>query len=307
MDPNCPHCKNLAPEYKKAAAALRGEPFTLAKVDATREYGLSRRFEVKGFPTLLWFVKGDYAQQYGGRRSMGGLVEWVHEQVLPPVRRAEDPLPEPLSKPRFAWYAPELTDAYEHFADKHRAKAAFYYVKAASERISMMHVGDSEAVEAPGSFTESFLKQNALPEFVPFTDDVFQLVKAQEDMGIARVFYLTSTKKGDFLQRIDPVIRASKRALGERARKYAWLSVDIDDPKMKLDCHQFPCISVTKDTAVRGGTRYIFGDYPEEVWSVENIVDFFKDVDRGVAEGVEQAHQRMKGPRYTKKKTHTEL
>jgi thioredoxin-like negative regulator of GroEL len=52
------HCKKLTPEYAAAAAILaeRDPPIYLAKVDATENNALSERFEVKGFPTLHWFV-----------------------------------------------------------------------------------------------------------------------------------------------------------------------------------------------------------------------------------------------------------
>ena len=52
------HCKKLTPEYAAAATILaeRNPPIHLAKVDATENNALSERFEVKGFPTLHWFV-----------------------------------------------------------------------------------------------------------------------------------------------------------------------------------------------------------------------------------------------------------
>jgi protein disulfide-isomerase A1 len=52
------HCKKLTPEYAAAAAILETQspPLYVAKVDATENNALAERFEVKGFPTLLWFV-----------------------------------------------------------------------------------------------------------------------------------------------------------------------------------------------------------------------------------------------------------
>eukprot|EP00928_Gymnodinium_smaydae_P024474 TRINITY_DN19794_c0_g4_i2.p1 TRINITY_DN19794_c0_g4~~TRINITY_DN19794_c0_g4_i2.p1 ORF type:complete len:576 (+),score=100.28 TRINITY_DN19794_c0_g4_i2:215-1942(+) len=301
VDPSCPHCKALAPEYKNAAAALRGEPFKLARVDASKEAALARAFKIDGYPTMLWFVNGVMAQKYNGRRSQGGIVEWVHEQVLPAVTRAEDPLPMPLSKPQFVLYAKELTSEFETFADRNRAKAAFFYVKATEQRVTMRHVGEKSPAEGDGEQAnwDTFLRQHQLPEFEPFTSDVFELCKVA-GVGTIRVFYLQD-EKDDFETRIDPLIRATKRSLGDVGAKYCWLSVDMDDPTVKLNCHQFPCIQVVSDTSVAGGTRHVFGDYIEEQWTVDNIKQFFLDIEKGLAEGVQQGMQRTKGPRYTRK------
>ncbi|XP_068642454.1 uncharacterized protein [Aristolochia californica] len=54
--PNGGHCKNLAPEYEKAASILSSHdpPIDLAKVDANEETNkeLARLYDVKGFPSL---------------------------------------------------------------------------------------------------------------------------------------------------------------------------------------------------------------------------------------------------------------
>lgn len=58
--PWCGHCKKLAPEWEKAATALKGgEPaIVLASVDATEEpnKALAEKFGIKGFPTIkvIW-------------------------------------------------------------------------------------------------------------------------------------------------------------------------------------------------------------------------------------------------------------
>lgn len=44
----CGHCRDLAPEYSKAAETLRKENITLAKVDATKEVELAQEFMIAG-------------------------------------------------------------------------------------------------------------------------------------------------------------------------------------------------------------------------------------------------------------------
>ena len=46
----CHHCKQLAPEYSRAAKLLKEDNIPLAKVDAIREEPLAKRFQVQSCP-----------------------------------------------------------------------------------------------------------------------------------------------------------------------------------------------------------------------------------------------------------------
>lgn len=52
--PWCGHCKNLAPEYKKAATELKDKGIGLAAIDATlpENAELKTEYNIKGFPSL---------------------------------------------------------------------------------------------------------------------------------------------------------------------------------------------------------------------------------------------------------------
>ncbi|VAH47941.1 unnamed protein product [Triticum turgidum subsp. durum] len=86
--PWCGHCKELAPEYEKAASMLRKRdpPVVLAKVDAYDESNkeLKDKYKVHGYPAIKIIRKGGSdLSAYGGPRDAEGIVEYLTRQVGP--------------------------------------------------------------------------------------------------------------------------------------------------------------------------------------------------------------------------------
>lgn len=83
--PWCGHCKALEPEYKTAAAQLKGSA-KLAKMDCDDEKnkGICSRMGVSGFPTLKYWNyglgKGDSkAKDYKGERTASGIKDFMND------------------------------------------------------------------------------------------------------------------------------------------------------------------------------------------------------------------------------------
>ncbi|KAJ3074370.1 hypothetical protein HDU98_011439, partial [Podochytrium sp. JEL0797] len=81
--PWCGHCKNLAPEYKKAADSLKG----LAKLvavdcDVESNKPLCGQYGIQGFPTLKFFGKNKKSpQDYQGERKAKAIVDYMIPQI----------------------------------------------------------------------------------------------------------------------------------------------------------------------------------------------------------------------------------
>ncbi|CAH1173804.1 unnamed protein product [Phaedon cochleariae] len=80
--PWCGHCKNLAPEWTKAATELKGK-VKLGAIDATANPEKSEKYGVQGYPTIKYFAAGSKKSplDYDGGRSSIDIVNWAVEKL----------------------------------------------------------------------------------------------------------------------------------------------------------------------------------------------------------------------------------
>ncbi|XP_039840975.1 protein disulfide isomerase-like 1-4 isoform X1 [Panicum virgatum] len=87
--PWCGHCQELAPDYAAAASHLAAHHsqshLALAKVDATEDTDLAHKYDVQGFPTILFFIDG-VPKDYNGARTKDAIVEWINKKLGPGVQ-----------------------------------------------------------------------------------------------------------------------------------------------------------------------------------------------------------------------------
>ena len=82
--PWCIRCNKFHPEYEKAAFVLRKENLFLAKVDATVEKKLDKRFQLTGFPVVKLFIKGKEIE-YNKKRKSADLINWMRRKTNGPA------------------------------------------------------------------------------------------------------------------------------------------------------------------------------------------------------------------------------
>lgn len=80
--PWCGHCKNLAPEWNKAASNLKGQ-VKVAKVDATANERMASKYGVKGYPTIKVFLPNEKQRpdDYNGPRDADGITNYALQKL----------------------------------------------------------------------------------------------------------------------------------------------------------------------------------------------------------------------------------
>jgi protein disulfide-isomerase A6 len=85
--PWCGHCKNLAPEWKKASRNLKGK-VNLGHIDCEAEKALAGRFKVGSYPTIMVFGADKQSPfPYEGARTASAIESFALEQYetnIPP-------------------------------------------------------------------------------------------------------------------------------------------------------------------------------------------------------------------------------
>ncbi|KAL5014742.1 hypothetical protein ScPMuIL_009012 [Solemya velum] len=71
--PWCGHCKRLAPIWDELGKKMADKEVSIAKVDCTKHNDLCKKFEVRGYPTLIMVKNGVKMDDYRGGRDINSL------------------------------------------------------------------------------------------------------------------------------------------------------------------------------------------------------------------------------------------
>jgi protein disulfide-isomerase A1 len=77
--PWCNNCQAFEPEYQKAAAVLKKENIYLAKIDSSTDKKAAQKYKVSGYPTILFFLKGDPIEFTG--RTQREVINWARKKA----------------------------------------------------------------------------------------------------------------------------------------------------------------------------------------------------------------------------------
>jgi len=280
--PWCGHCKKLAPEYEKAATELKGT-VSLTKVDATEEKDLASKYNVKGFPTLVWFEDAKETE-YDGGRTAETIVEWVKSMTGAAVIEASATPAPSGTRPNIWLNADSLLPGFEAAAKANRRKATWYFTKTTGvAKVVLHHLGEDpiQLTDGPGDQAKiaSFLSDNALPLFGKLDGDSFEKYM---EAGKGLVWSMFANDDGNFAE----VEKRQRPMMSEVAKKvrgrYFVTITDMEKFKEAVES----MLGVTKVPAV--AVQKKAGDKKKFVHTGEMteaaISKFIEDVDAGRVE-----------------------
>ena len=209
--PWCGHCKQLEPEYNKAAKMLHeaGVKAALGKVDATVESKLAGQFDVRGYPTLKWFVGGE-PSEYDGPRQADGIVQWIKGVSGPAVVEGEPKGEEAVS---VTLYAGEEDEAFSAAAKSNRKKADWFFSKAEGDaKVVIKHKGEDAIESSDVKEVATFFKDNSFPNFGALTGETFGTYMERGNGLIWALFKMEDKEK------VDDIVNAERAKFIEFAQ-----------------------------------------------------------------------------------------
>lgn len=224
----------MAQDYIKAAEQLTGK-IELAEVDATVENELAKKYEVQGFPTLIYFKNGvKDAKDYDGGRTLDKILEWAEGQTSPPVQSV-DAAPEPSTHPCIVLYAKEVTAEFEAIADSNRKSGKFYHVVSDANKITHQHPNEDlkEITDMSAESITSFLDENALPLVGELNGDTFEQYTKSGSGLVWCLFPMEAGQLAEVAKEKAPLMQAVAKRV--RALKYSVTYTDTAEFAQALE------------------------------------------------------------------------
>mmetsp|Transcript_41472 Transcript_41472/g.103514 ORF Transcript_41472/g.103514 Transcript_41472/m.103514 type:complete len:530 (+) Transcript_41472:126-1715(+) len=228
--PWCGHCKQLAPEYEKAAKELKGK-IPLAKVDATVEEKLAQEFDVQGFPTIKFFKKGK-PQEYDGGRTSSDIVEWLEKQTGPAVTNmTKDEFKTMIDtetvvvSAKFTDKSHSLYKVFEEVADLMRMAAKFVQIDDNQNKIVIHRKGEDAPIVYSGAADAeelgAWVEEERFHLFGEINAENFQSYDERKREGIAWVCVKMEKSNQANVTAVTPIFRAMAKEYPQYS--FVWL------------------------------------------------------------------------------------
>jgi protein disulfide-isomerase A1 len=290
--PWCGHCKNLAPEYAKAAQQLAATNpnVKLAKIDCTVEKDLASKYEIRGFPTLKFFTKGaDAPIAYEAGRTSGDIVNWLKKKTGPAsvelktVEEADTLIGN--SDVLVVFFGPTGTEEYENFLKVARSYEDVAFAHSGEQTLGEKYgagpngvvlfkkFDEGKAVHSGANDVETvkaFINEHKDPSVFPFDQKTAQKIFGE---GKDALFLITSDNEAG--SKAEEAVRSvAKELKGKLALSIAKIEDNFGSRLAEyigVTREHLPAIRLVRPSM--NNLKYLF----EHEISTENIRSFFSD------------------------------
>ncbi|KAL5729023.1 protein disulfide-isomerase [Ranunculus cassubicifolius] len=250
--PHCTPCEALAREFAAAATILRGE-VVFAKVNATQEKKLTKRYQVQFMPSVYFFFDGLH-KPYSGKNIRDAIVSWTKKRTgtgafnVTSLEEAERVLN--TEKKFVLGFLDSLVgeesahlgkasrcDDEINFYQTDNPDVAKFFNMDPTKRPALILVkkDDEECSHHVGKFTKSaitkFVKENKSPLVIPFNEETAPSIFGS---NIKKQIFLFGTPKIT-----SDVLPIFKEAAMFFRGKLTFVYLDLDNKAVATEASQF--------------------------------------------------------------------
>ena len=74
----CPHCQSAKPEFQKLQECYTDPDIEITREDCTQDStSLAKQLGVRGFPSFLLVDDNNNVEEYSGKRTLGGFMDFL--------------------------------------------------------------------------------------------------------------------------------------------------------------------------------------------------------------------------------------
>eukprot|EP00826_Nyctotherus_ovalis_P017537 TRINITY_DN1516_c0_g1_i1.p1 TRINITY_DN1516_c0_g1~~TRINITY_DN1516_c0_g1_i1.p1 ORF type:complete len:482 (-),score=141.94 TRINITY_DN1516_c0_g1_i1:69-1514(-) len=294
--PWCGHCKNLAPEYERAAKLAKEQnlPYIIADLDATVNRITSDSQDIQGFPTMKLFINSEVLE-YSGERNAEAILAFISRNVRPfkELKTVEEV--EELRKAKGLRCILVGNMSADNFVAVAKTEFEFEFFRAEYEVMKKVFANvTKDCVVLLKDFDERFalltkeLSEENLKEFL--TTEMLQTVNEMSQKVFDQVFQ-PNARTGIILLRsdTDPNLKAyqaefAKVAKALKSNKLVFIESNGEDNwgnrlinALGIEDQPLPIIAAaqTKEAVL----KYLFKD----PFTKQGIQKFIQDVEKGEA------------------------